>query len=401
VITMVQQLSKHLVFPKPICFMVGGPDVDSRLELMQQLSNEFELTMAGSDDSLKERFHRAGFAYWSYNLNRGASPLHDLKMVFDLMRIFRKIRPAIVHTFDTKPGVFARLAAWLAGVPIIIGTLPGLGSLYSENDLRTRLIRSIYQPLQKLACGLSDLTIFQNPDDAAQFVKIGIVEKNNITILPGSGVDTQAFDPRMFSPEQKRKIRASLGLDEDQVVITMVSRLIRQKGVLEYARVARHIKKHYPQSAFLLVGSNDGESESTLTPSEREQIINSVLCLGMRKDIPGLLAITDVFVLPTYYREGIPRVLLEAASMGLPLVATSVPGCTEVVEQAANGFLVPARDGEALECRVETLIVNSDLRKQFGKVSRQRAVDFFDLSIVAEQTTEIYKQLLAKKFYGR
>ena len=375
--------------------------MDSRLELMGQLRSEFELTSAGSEITLQDRFRSAGFPYWFYRLNRGINPLHDFQMVLDLRRIFRKVRPDIVHTFDTKPGVFARLAARLAGVPVIIGTLPGLGSLYSENNFRTRLLRSIYQPLQNLACSLSDLTIFQNPEDAAYFIKIGIVKRDKATILPGSGVDTRAFDRRRFGPEQKSRIRASLGLDESKIVVTMVSRLIRQKGVLEFVRAAEYIRERHPQTVFLLVGPEDRESVNALSPSEREQISNWVLWLGLRRDIPGLLAITDVFVLPTYYREGIPRVLLEAASMGLPLISTLFPGCTEVVEQAMNGFLVPARDGKLLESAIETLVVDPVLREQFGKVSRQRAVDIFDLSIITEQTADIYRKLLAKKSYGK
>ena len=381
--------------------MVGGPDVDSRLELMGQLRNEFELSVAGSDVALQDRFHQAGITYWSYKLNRGINPLNDLQMVFDLRMIFRKIRPSIVHTFDTKPGVFARLAARMAGVPIIIGTLPGLGSLYSENDFRTRLIRSMYQPLQRLACHLSDLTIFQNPDDAAEFIRIGIVDKNKAIVLPGSGVDTWAFDPQRFNLEQKRRIRASLGLEENNVVVTMGSRLIRSKGVMEFVHVARAIQERYPRAVFLLAGPDDRESVNALTFVEREQITNSVMWLGVRNDIPELMAISDIFVLPTYYREGIPRVLLEAASMGLPLVATNLPGCTEIIEHEKNGLLIPARDVGALEGAIEKLLLNPSLRMQFGRISRQRALRYFDLAIIADQTAEIYWKLLVEKLHGR
>ena len=381
--------------------MVGGPDIDSRLGLIQHLLDDYELMAAGSDKTLQERFQKAGIIYWSYKLNRGINPLHDLQMVLVLRRIFLKVHPAIVHTFDTKPGVFARLAAWLAGVPVIIGTLPGLGTLYSKNDLRTRLILIIYQPLQKLACHLSGLTIFQNPDDATQFIKSGIVEEGKTIILPGSGIDTQIFDPTRFGFEEKSKIRTSLGLDESDVIVTMVSRLIRSKGVFEFAWAAQVLREHYPQAVFLLVGPDDSESVNALTHVEREKVTNSVRWLGIRNDIPELLGISDIFVLPTYYREGIPRVLLEAASMGLPLVTTILPGCTEIVEHEKNGCLIPARDVEALEQAIETLILNPSLRKRFGEASRQRAMKYFDLTIIAEQTAQIYKKLLAEKLHGK
>jgi glycosyltransferase involved in cell wall biosynthesis len=306
-----------------------------------------------------------------------------------------------VHTFDTKPAVWGRLAAWFARVPVVIGTIPGLGSLYSQNDSRTRAIRSIYQPLQKLACSISDLTIFQNQEDAEQFIQEGIVLQSKTAIINGSGVQTEIYDPQEFKVEQQRQVRGGLGLDETKIVITMISRLIRSKGVLEFAQAAKSTREQHPDTVFLLVGASDYQSVDVLTLDEQDLIRKSVTCLGERKDVPELLAISDIFVLPTYYREGIPRVLLEAASMGLPIVATNVPGCTEVVEQDANGFLVPARDVDTLRNAIETLVVDPSLRKRFGIASRQRAITRFDLSIIAGQTSEIYKQLLAEKLHGR
>jgi len=391
---MVQSSSPNLSTHKPVCFIVGGPDVDFRLELMQKLCDEFEFIVAGSKISLQDRFYQAGYTYWPYRLDRGINPLHDLQMVFDLRRLFRKIRPSIVHTFDTKPGVFARLSARLAGVPVIIATLPGLGSLFSENDFRTRLIRCIYQPLQSLACHLSDLTIFQNPDDAHLFIHNGMVSEDKTAIISGSGVDTRLFDPQRFRREQSGQIRVSLGLDESKVVVMMISRLIRPKGVLEFARAAQAVQWRYPQVSFLLIGSDDRESRDALTQIEREEISDSVRWLGVRNDIPELLAISDIFVLPSKYREGIPRVLMEAAAMGLPLITTDMPGCREVVKHDVNGFTVPCEDAPSLAKAIASLVQDENLRKRFGQKSRQIAIDRFSLAEVARQTASIYSKLL-------
>lgn len=386
-----------LDFERPKIAILGGSDVDSRIDLMDLLKSDFDVCAIGSLDQLRPRFVEAGFHYYDYVLSRQVNPFIDLFTFIQLWLLFRRLQPQIVHTFDTKPGVWGRLAARFARVPIVIGTLPGLGSLYSGNDFRTRVVRSIYQPMQKLACSISDLTIFQNQDDAEQFILDGVVSHQKMIILNGSGVQTQVYDPEMFTLEQRQQVRASFGLDDKKIVIVMISRIIRSKGVLEFAQVANSVREQNPDTVFLLVGSDDFQSVDVLTHDERELIARSVTCLGARDDIPELLAIANIFVLPTYYREGIPRVLLEAASMGLPIVATNVPGCKEVVEQNTNGFLVPARDVEALRQAIEALAVEPLLRKQFGKASRQRAITRFDLAIIVEQTTAIYKELIMQK----
>lgn len=381
--------------------IIGGSDVDARIPLIEQMKGEACFMVAGSQDQSPEPFRKAGIEFRSYPMLRSANPIADIYMLIVLIRLIHSKSLDIVHTFDTKPGVWGRLAAHITGVPVVVGTLPGLGSLYSNSGLRTLLIRAIYRPLQSLACRLSELTIFQNQADAEQFIKDRVVPRHKTAIINGSGVQTAVYDPRNFSLEQRHQTRINLALDEKKTVVVMISRLIRSKGVLEFAQAARAIQEQYPETIFLLVGSDDYQSVDVLTPRERELIKKSVTFLGERKDVPELLAISDIVVLPTYYREGIPRVLLEAASMGLPIVATNVPGCTEVVEHDANGFLVAPRDTRALRDAIEMLVVNPLLRKRFGAVSRLRAITSFDLSIIARQTTQTYRQLLREKLHGK
>ena len=378
---------------KPVILIVGGPDVDGRIPLMQRL-HDLQVGAVGSNADLREKFTQSGFQFFHYPLYRGINPLIDLLTLWWLIRLFRSLHSQIVHTFDTKPGVWGRLAAWMAGVPYIIGTLPGLGSLYSRNDLRTRVKRWVYEPLQKAACHISNLTIFQNSEDLELFVNKGITPRHKATVMAGSGVDSRRFNPKKFSTEQRQRMRLKLGVSDDCVVIIMISRLIRSKGVLEFARAAKSIQEHHPQVSFFLVGVEDNENLDALTPDEYAAIKSSVSCLGSRNDIPDLLAISNIFVLPTYYREGIPRVLLESASMGLPIVATRVPGCTEVVKDNVNGLLVPPHDEIALEKAIEELIRNPVLRSRLGQESRRLAESQFDISIVTSQIAAIYKKFL-------
>ncbi len=381
----------------PIVLIVGGPDVDARLDLMRFMRNEFYFIAIGSSHELNPCFRKAGFTYHVYPLSRQVNPISDLVTIGYLLKLFRRLQPQIVHTFDTKPAVLGRLAARLANVPIVIGTLPGLGSLYVSNNLRIRLIRSVYQLLQKLACYFSDVTIFQTHGDAQMFIAESIVPKSKAVIIPGSGVRCDLYNPNRVSQIEQKKIRADLGVRDDEIVITMVSRLIRSKGVMEFVKAAKTVRQFNPQVSFLLVGPLDEESVDPLTTAELSELKQTVIWVGKRNDIFNILAVSDIFVLPSFYREGIPRVLLEAASMGLPIVTTNSPGCNEVVEHGVNGFLVPVRDPNALAEAISILVKRLDLRLRFGEESRRRAVANFDLSVIAEQTRAIYRELLTRK----
>jgi glycosyltransferase involved in cell wall biosynthesis len=386
----------EMATPKPWVCLVGGPDVDARLDLMRLLSRDFDVFAAGTDARLAASFSEAGFRFRHYPMCRRVNPVLDVRSVWRLVRIFRAERPTIVHTFDTKPGVWGRIAARLAGVPVVVGTLPGLGSLYASPSWKRRLIRLVYEPLQSLASRWSDLTIVQNSDDARELERRGVVPRGCGTIIPGSGVRTDVF-ALSSSNGARSKLRTDLGLDESGLVVTMVSRILRAKGVLDFAAAARMVREAEPGIAFLLVGPADADSLDALTADELKELDRSVTWIGPRRDVKELLALSDVFVFPSFYREGIPRVLLEAASMGLPLVAAAGPGSNDVVEDGVNGLLVPPRDAAAIADAVLRLARAPDLRARFSREARECAVAQFDLSVVAEQTRSLYEALLSNK----
>jgi len=379
----------------PRVLLVGGPDVDARLELMHSLSDRFEISALGSLPSLHEKFSSEGFRYYSYTLNRGVNPLGDLKTLSQLIAIFRELKPQIVHTFDTKPSVWGRLAARRAGVPVVIGTLPGLGSLYVDESLKSQILRFIYQALQSLACRVSDLTIFQNDDDARQFIKAGIVSTQKTRVILGSGINTNLFSPDQVSEAAKTQLKTEFKIQPDEIVVTMISRIIRSKGVFDFMQSAREIQKTNPKVHFLLIGGEDSESIDRLTQEEMLELKQTVDWRGRRSDIPAILAISDISVLPSIYREGIPRVLLEAAAMKLPIVTTNSPGCKEVVENGTNGFLIPPHNAEALSGAITQLVKAPELRRRFGQVSRQRAVQRFDTAVISGQTRDVYEQFIS------
>ena len=379
---------------RPKILLVGGPDVDARLELMHSMEDKFELGALGSEPELVDKFASEGFRYYNYPLARGVNPFVDLFSFTRLYSYFRTLKPHIVHTFDTKPGVWGRLAARLAGIPIVIGSLPGLGSLYVNDSLPRRMIRSIYQRLQKLACRFSDLTIFQNNDDAEYFIKAGLVSQEKVMVIPGSGVNTRVFAANRVHRDKKVQLRGELGFLPEDIVVTMISRVIRSKGVLEFMAAAREIKKEHPTIRFLLVGPEDKNNMDRLNPEELAELKQHVVWTGARQDIPDILAMSDIFVLPSAYREGVPRVLLEAASMGLPIVTTNSPGCRDVVEDGTNGYLIPVRDPVALKDAILKLVAQPEVCRTFGQVSRKRAVERFEINVIADQTSRLYRQMI-------
>lgn len=381
---------------RPLVCLVGGPDVDARLDLMRLLSRDFDVLALGTDARLAASFADAGFRYRHYRMSRLVNPILDAYTVWQLVRIFRAERPAIVHSFDTKPGVWGRVAAKLAGVPVVVGTLPGLGSLYANPSWKRSVIRAVYEPLQKLACRWADMTIFQNADDARELERRGVVDSGRKIVIPGSGVRTDVFRPPDGEASTVER-RAELGLDGNGVLVAMVSRIVRSKGVLDFAAAARRVRRVDPGIGFLLVGPADDESLDALTPDELTELHDSVTWIGPRNDVKEILASADVFVFPSFYREGVPRVLLEAASMRLPLVAADGPGSNDVVEHGVNGFVVPPKDAAAIADAVLRLAGNPEVRARFGERSRERVVSRFDLSVVAERTRSLYESLLRDK----
>lgn len=380
----------------PKVLIIGGLDVDKRIEMMNCLRENFDLVAAGSSERLAINFTRADYSYYYYPLVRGINPFADLYTFIYLRKLLRQIKPQIVHAFDTKPAIWGRFAAKVEGIPVIIGTLPGLGRLYAYNNFFVRFVRFFYQLLQKRACFLSDLTIFQNSVDEEEFIQSGLVPEHSTKVILGSGVRTDIFS-RMNMNRDVKRLKDELGISAEQIVVTMVSRIIRSKGVLEFARAAELVGQEYKNTLFLLVGSKDKGSADCISHDEFQRVIRHVSWLGERDDIPSILNVSDIFVLPSFYREGIPRVLLEAASMSLPIVTTDSPGCREVVRHGENGFLVPERNAGRLTEAISRLVDESGMRRQFGRLSRKRAVENFDLNRISEQIGRVYRDLLTRK----
>lgn len=378
---------------RPRLLIVGGPDVDSRLELMDRLADDFELAAAGSEPRLAEPFHRR-HPYFHYSLSRGFDLTADRRSVSDLQTLIARWAPDVVHCFDTKPSVVGRLAARRARVPVVLGTLPGLGALYSYDTPSIRQRREVFRRLHRLAGRFSQLTLFYNLEDLELFVERGIVAAPKSRVIDGSGVSAERFAGLSTRPDRRATARRRLGLGDNQPLVLAVGRLIRAKGPLDLAAAARTIRTAHPDCQIWWAGREDPEALDALDPAELARISREVKCLGPRSDLEDLLAAADVFVFPSFYREGIPRALIEAAFAGLPIVTTDNVGCREVVIDQHSGLLVPPRRPGPLARAVLDLLNDRQVAQSYGRSAGREARQRFELGRIAHQLRLIYHELL-------
>jgi len=376
-----------------VVWHVGGGDMEARIPLLLKLREHgYEVAAAGFRSS--GAFAERGIRFWEYPLSRRVAPLADIRARRRLQDLFSEHRPDIVHAFCTKPGILATLAARDAGVRGRVRTVTGLGHLFSSSSPAAMMLRPAYHYLQKKASGAATVTAFQNGDDRAYFLDHGLAAAGTDAIVPGSGIDVRLWRTRCPDPGRLERLRADLGA-EGRPVVVMIARMLRQKGVLEYLEAARTVRRRGVEARFLLAGP--------LVPTLRrrsvgrrviESYAGDVEYLGFRRDVPALLASADLFVLPTYYREGVPRVLLEAAATGIPSVTTDMPGCRDVVAHGRTGLLVPPRDAAALAKAIAELLDSGPTRAEMGYAALQDVAATFDLSRIAEAYDAIYDRVL-------
>lgn len=317
------------------------------------------------------------------SLRRGfRNPLKELLGLVDLIRIYRREQPDLVHHVTPKSSLFGSFAAWVNGVPGVVNALAGLGFLYASTGMMARLLRPAASLAFRLLLGRGNSrVIVQNEDDRGFFVnQIGLVPAQ-VVLIRGSGVDTSAFLPAETPPAGK-------------VRVCLVARMIWEKGVRETVDAARRMKGRRDDIEFILVGASDTESpsgvpEKDLRAWHREGVIT---WLGHVDDVPSLLRGCHVALLPSY-REGFPKSLLEAASCGLPLVATDVTGCREICRNEINGLLIPPRDPAAICDAVARLADDPELRARFGRESRHLVETRFSEEIIVEQTMALYSEI--------
>lgn len=321
---------------------------------------------------------------------RASAPHRDLLALAELRSLFRQLRPDIVHTHNPKPGVYGRLAAGLAKVPVVVNTVHGLYAL--PEDRRSK--RALVYGLERLASTCSHAELVQNPEDVEVLGRIG-VDRAKLHLL-GNGIDLAAFDPSRVSPKVA-EIRGRLEVGPDDVVCGAVGRLVWEKGYAELFAAAAELARTSPRTRIVVIGPSDPGKDDAIGEAALERArASGVRYLGMRRDVEELYAAMDLYVLASH-REGFPRSAMEAAAMGLPIVATDIRGCRQVVDHDVTGLLVPPRDAHALANAIATLSSDSDRRHQMARAAREKAIREFDQERVIDTTLRTYERLLVER----
>ena len=352
----------------------------------------FDVTMVGTGASAVFADHK--IPYVQYELDRFFDLYGNWRSFRHLARLVRERRPDIVHGFDTKPSLLAPLAVRHGGRGRAVRTINGMGSLFSAETPATKILRPVYRNMQRHVRPGTAFTVFQNQRDLAYFLSNGMVDRDRSCVIPGSGIDLETFDRQRPDPEDADRLRETLGL-EGKTVITTVTRLTRQKGIPVLLEVASDLASRYEDLAFLLVGPRETEGPFAVERSEIDRHAGYVHMLGRRDDVPAILSISDLFFFPTEYREGLPRVLLEAGAAGLAMVASDVPGCDEVVRDDHNGFLVPPGDVRGFVHAIEDLMDDHEKRKRMGALGREAVSGHLSLDRVVEAYANIYRSILS------
>lgn len=312
---------------------------------------------------------------------RRISPLADIIALFRIFKIMRKLQPTIVHAHITKAGLLGMIAAYLARVPVRIFTLHGIRSEGLEG-----VKKMIVDINVKLTCRLAQRVFAVSNSTCQEALNLGYCSKDKIKVLANgsyNGVDARSrFNPERYAKEVRRQIRRKYGIPQNALVLGCVSRIVRDKGIVELVQAWQKLRVEF-ENLYLLLMVSLFESENPVNP-EVVQILNNddrIVITGYVYDMPEHYLAADLVPLPTY-REGFPYSLLEGAAMELPVVATRVTGCVDAVEDGRTGILVPAKDADALYEAIRKLLLDKSLREKLGRAGRQHALKHFAPEIV-------------------
>jgi glycosyltransferase involved in cell wall biosynthesis len=319
---------------------------------------------------IEDNLRSIGIDFRRVNLERtGLNPVRDLGTLRVLYELLSELEADVFLAYTIKPVIYGSLAARWAGIDQRFAMITGLGYAFGESGLRRQALNRAAIELYRLGLAGSNRVFFQNPDDLALFEKLRIVNRRQAVLVNGSGVDLARFAPAPFCT--------------DVPSFLLIARLIAEKGVVEYVKAAREVKKLYPSAIFRLAGALDGTPRAipkeVLDGWQEEGLIEY---LGLLEDVRPALAACNVYVLPSYYREGTPRTVLEAMAVGRPIITTDAPGCRETVRNGENGFLVPPRDAGALAEAMIRLAGDQELARLMGSRSLELVREKYDVHAV-------------------
>ena len=318
-------------------------------------------------------------------LNRRAlSPLSEFPHLLRLRAIFKQEQPDLVHNFTIKCAVYGSIVAWTIGSPAVVNAITGLGHVFSQKSSIPNLLGPFVRLCLRISCASSRCrVILQNKGDFDSFVAERLVKAKRARLIRGSGVDISQLRPRVRNKS------------DSSPMVLFASRLLKAKGIVEFVKAARIMKERGNSCRFVIAGAIDLGNPGTVLESELSewQSWGCVEFLGHRDNIPDLLSEASIVVLVSSYGEGIPRILIEGAACGLPLITSDQPGCREIVEDRVNGLVVPVGDETALVSAISYLLENPAERQRMGMNGRKRVLAEFNVERVIDETFQVYREL--------
>jgi glycosyltransferase involved in cell wall biosynthesis len=345
-----------------------------------------EVSLVSPKGNYVEKLRAEGFPWFELPLDRsGMNVLREALAVLRCTRLYKSLQPDLVHHFTVKPVFYGSLAARWAGVPALVNSITGLGYLFTNPSPYVTVIRWLLKPIYMRAMAHpNQRIIFQHEGDLQAYLELGLVRREDTTIIPGSGVNLTRFQPRDEPPEPP--------------LILMATRMLWDKGVGDLIEAVRRMQAHRITARVALVGRPDEGNPSSIPAEQLEEWQREGFAewWGHQEDMPAIFAQSHIVVLPSY-SEGVPKCLIEAAAMGKPIVASDLPGCRAIVQDEWNGLLVAPRDPVALSKALQRLVTDRNLRRSMGHNGRKIVEERFDDRIINQKNLTIYNELLARQ----
>ena len=355
-----------------------------RIGLLKSLQEDgYDISVIAPKDEYSSKLEAMGFSYCPIDINnKGTNPIEEIKLIKQFYDIYKKIKPDIILQYTIKPNIYGSFAAGLLSIPVI-SNISGLGTVFLDDSISSKIARFLY----KLALKFPKKVFYQNPNDRQLFIDLGLVKEDKTDLLPGSGINTQKFKP----------MDNDFHTNADKLNFLFIARLVKDKGLIEYIEAAKQLRMKYKDKVtFSILGSFYPGNPTAITEKEMQEWQSSgdIIYLGVSDDVKSVIARYDCIVLPSY-REGLSRVLLEAASMAKPIVTTDVPGCKEVVDDGVNGYLCKVRDKDDLAKTLEKmLLLDVSKRLKMGQKGREKILREFDESIVIDKYKKAIETIL-------